>query len=60
MLIDDALFEDRKTIKKETEKIFKYTDFKLEIRSMWNVKAKVTPVTIWATEHLQITRIIPE
>jgi hypothetical protein len=53
MLIDVALFGDRKIIKKEAEKIFKYTDFILEIRSMWNVKAKVTLVKIWATAPLQ-------
>jgi len=36
-------------IKKEVEKILKYKDFIIEIQRMWNVTAKVIPVTIWAT-----------
>jgi hypothetical protein len=53
MLMDVALLGDRKIIKKEAEKIFKYIDLILEIQSMWNVKAKVIPVTIWATALLK-------
>jgi len=36
-------------IKKETEKILKYTDLTIEIQRMWNVKTKVMPVIIGAT-----------
>ena len=35
-------------IKKEAEKILKYKDLVTEIQHMWNVKAKVLPVMIWA------------
>jgi hypothetical protein len=36
-------------IKKEAEEILKYKDLTTEIRRMWNVKTKVTPVKIGAT-----------
>ena len=49
MLIDVAISGDRNVIKKEAEKILKYKDFTIEIRSMWNVKTKVIPVIIGAT-----------
>jgi len=52
-LIDVALLGDRKIIKKEAEKIYKYIELILEIQSKWNVKAKVLPLTIWATAPLQ-------
>jgi hypothetical protein len=53
MLIDVVLLEDRTIIKKEAEKILKYIELILEIQSKRNVKAKVIPVTIWATAPLQ-------
>jgi hypothetical protein len=46
MLIDVAISGDRSVIKKEAEKILKYKDLTVEIQRMWNVKAKVIPVTI--------------
>ena len=49
MLIDVAISGDRNVIKKEAEKILKYKDLTIEIRSMWNVKTKVIPVIIGAT-----------
>jgi len=44
-----AISGDRNVIKKETEKIRKYTDLTTEIQRMWNVKTKVIPVIIGAT-----------
>jgi hypothetical protein len=46
MLIDAAIPRDRNVIKKEAEKTLKYKDLITEIQRMWNVKTKVTPVTI--------------
>jgi hypothetical protein len=51
MLIDVAIPGDRNVIKKEAEKIIKYKDVIIEIRH-WNVKIKVTPVIIGATETI--------
>jgi hypothetical protein len=45
MFSDVAIPGDRNVIKKDAEKILKYTDFITEIHRMWNVKAKVIPVT---------------
>ena len=59
MLIDAALLGDRKIIKKEAEKIFKYIELIPEIHNLWNVEAKVMPVIIWANELYKITQIIP-
>ena len=44
MLIDIAIPGDRNVIKREAEKILKYTDLIKEIQCMWNVKAKAIPV----------------
>jgi hypothetical protein len=41
--IDVAIPGDRKAIKKENQKILKYNDLIIEVRRMWNVKAKVIP-----------------
>jgi hypothetical protein len=49
MLIDGAISGDRNVIKKETEKILKYTDLMTEIQHMWNVKAKVISLITGAT-----------
>ena len=49
MLIDVAISGDRNVIKKEAEKILKYKDLTIEIKHMWKVKTRVTPVIIGAT-----------
>jgi len=49
MIIDVAISGGRNVIKKETEKILKYKDLRIEIQRMWNVKTKVIPVIIGAT-----------
>jgi len=49
MLIDVAISGDKNVMKKEAEKILKYTDLTIEIQRMWNVKTKVIPVIIGAT-----------
>jgi hypothetical protein len=49
MLIDVTISGDRNVIKQEVEKILKYKDLTIEIKRMWNVKARVTPVVIGAT-----------
>jgi len=36
-------------IKQEANNILKYKYLTIEIQFMWNVKAKVIPITIWAT-----------
>jgi hypothetical protein len=51
-LISVAISGDRNVIEKETEKILKYEDFVIEIQLMWNVKTRVTPVIIGATETI--------
>jgi len=48
-LIDVAISADRNVIKKEAVKILKHRDLTNEIRCVWNVKAKVIPVTTAAT-----------
>jgi len=52
MLIDVAISGDRNVIKKEAEKILKYKDLTIEIQRMWNVKTKVIPAIIGATENI--------
>jgi hypothetical protein len=52
MLIDVAISGDRNVIKKEAEKILKYKNLTTEIQRMWNVKTKVIPVIIGATETI--------
>ena len=52
MLIDVVFSGDRNVIKKEAEKILKYKDLTIEILLMWNVKTKVIPVIIGATETI--------
>ena len=49
VLIDAAISGDRNVIKKEAEKILKYTDPTIEIQRMWIVKTRVIPVVIGAT-----------
>ena len=49
VLIEVAISGDRHMIKKEDEKILKYKDLIPEIQRMWNVKAKVIPITTGAT-----------
>ena len=50
MSINVAISGDRNVIKKEAEKILKYKDLTIGIERMWNVKTKVIPVIIGATE----------
>jgi hypothetical protein len=49
MLIDVAISGDRNVIKKEAKKILKYRDLTIEIKRLWNVKARVIPVIIGST-----------
>ena len=60
MLIDVAISGNRNVIKKEAEKILKYEDLTIEIQRMWNVKAKVMPVIIWATGTISVIQKIRE
>jgi len=52
VLIDVAISGDRNVIKKEADSILKYKDLTMEIQRMWNVKTKVKPVIIGATETI--------
>jgi hypothetical protein len=47
-IIDVAVPSDANIKDKETEKITKYQDLKIELQRMWNVKARVVPVVIGA------------
>jgi hypothetical protein len=52
MWIDVAIRGDRNVIKNESEKILKYKDLIREIQRMWNLKPRVIPVIIGATETI--------
>jgi hypothetical protein len=54
MLIDFAIHGDRNVIENEGEKSLKYKYLITEIQHMWNVKAKVIAVVIWATGNVSI------
>ena len=43
---------DRNVIKKEAEKILQHKNLTIEIQRMWNVKTKVIPVIMGATETI--------
>ena len=47
-IIDVAIPLDKNIRGKESEKIQKYQDLKLELQKLWNVKAEVIPVVIGA------------
>jgi hypothetical protein len=49
MLVDVAISGDGNVIKKETEKILKSKDLRIEIQRMWKEKTRVMPVIIGAT-----------
>jgi hypothetical protein len=49
MLIDAAISGNRNVIRKESEKILKYTTYITELQCILNVKTKVIPVIIRAT-----------
>jgi hypothetical protein len=52
MMIDVAIPGDRNVIQKETEKILKYKYLTIETQRMWNVKTRVIPEIIGATETI--------
>jgi hypothetical protein len=49
---DVAISGDRNLIKKEAEKILKFKNLAIEIERIWNVKTRVIPVIIGATETI--------
>jgi hypothetical protein len=61
LLMDVAIPGDRNVIKKEAQKVLKYTDHVIEIRRMWNVEAAVISVIIGGEwNHFRIIQKIPE
>jgi len=60
VLIEVGASGDRYVIKREGEKILKYEDFILEIRRLWNAKAKVTGNNRGDWNRLKITHTVPE
>jgi len=58
MLIDFTISGDRNVIKNEAEKILKYEDLTIEIQRTWNVKTKVIPVIIGATETISFRKYL--
>ena len=59
MLIEFAISGDRNVIKKEAGKILKYKDLTVEIRRMWNVKAKVIMLIAGAIGTISVTHTVP-
>jgi hypothetical protein len=49
MMIIMMITQETKVINEEAEKILEYKDLIIEIKRVWNVKTKVTPVIIRAT-----------
>jgi len=49
MFLEVAISVDGNGVKRAAENILKHKDLKTEIRCMWNVKTKVTPVIIGET-----------
>jgi hypothetical protein len=47
--LTDVISRDRNVIKKETEKILRYKDLRIEIQRGWTVKIIVLPVITGAT-----------
>jgi len=52
VLMDTAMSENTKVIKKEAEKILIYKDITKETECMWNVKTKVIPLMIKASGNI--------
>ena len=57
MIIDVSVPGYRNLVKKEAEKILKYTDLIIEIQCTWNLKAKVIPVINGATGSISKSQI---
>ena len=50
-IIDVAIPEDNGVREKEDEKVEKYQDLAREVRKMWGVRTKVTPVVVGALRY---------